>query len=190
MHSKVKDLWLQPTTPCPPSVTVVESCWLSCHGQGKVPADGEKAQRASRGTWAMSGAMNKFIAIMGNQEVARNIASLPPVSPPIVTTTLQASRPSRVKPVILMEIECKGAPSSCPVSCTFHSQHWTLLTSRWASTGHYHTSRVDVRRASPNASYDRSYGQERCALHHKATSPGNSRQRSAQRTRQLWCSCG
>jgi hypothetical protein len=42
--------------------------------------------------------MNKFIAIMGNQEAARNIAPPPPVSPPLVTTTLQASQPSRVKP--------------------------------------------------------------------------------------------
>jgi hypothetical protein len=37
------------------------------------------------------------IAIMGNQEAARNVAPLPPVSPPHVTTTLQASQPSRVK---------------------------------------------------------------------------------------------
>jgi hypothetical protein len=34
---------------------------------------------------------------MGNQEAARNVAPLPPVSPPFVTTTLQASHPSRVK---------------------------------------------------------------------------------------------
>jgi hypothetical protein len=40
---------------------------------------------------------NKFIAIMGNQEVARNIAPPPLVSPPLVTTTLQASHPSTVK---------------------------------------------------------------------------------------------
>jgi hypothetical protein len=44
--------------------------------------------------------LNKFIAIMGNQEVARNIAPPPLVSPPLVTTTLQASQPSRVKPGI------------------------------------------------------------------------------------------
>jgi hypothetical protein len=45
----------------------------------------------------MNETLNKFIAIMGNQEAARNIAPPPPVSPPHVTTTLQASQPSRVK---------------------------------------------------------------------------------------------
>jgi hypothetical protein len=45
----------------------------------------------------MNKTLNKFIAIMGNQEAARNIAPPPPVSPPHVTTTLQVSQPSRVK---------------------------------------------------------------------------------------------
>jgi hypothetical protein len=35
---------------------------------------------------------------MGNQEAARNVVPPPPVSPPFVTTTLQVSQPSRVKP--------------------------------------------------------------------------------------------
>jgi hypothetical protein len=48
----------------------------------------------------MNETLNKFIAIMGNQEVARNVAPPPLVSPPFVTTTLQASQPSRVKPGI------------------------------------------------------------------------------------------
>jgi hypothetical protein len=48
----------------------------------------------------MNGTLNKFIVIMGNQGVARNIAPPPLVSPPFVTTTLQASQPSRVKPCI------------------------------------------------------------------------------------------
>jgi hypothetical protein len=48
-------------------------------------------------TRAMNETLNKFIAIMGNQETARNIAPPPPVSPPHVTTPLQASQPSRVK---------------------------------------------------------------------------------------------
>jgi hypothetical protein len=51
-------------------------------------------------TQAMNETLNKFIAIMGNQEVARNITPPPLVSPPHVTTTLQASQPSRVKPGI------------------------------------------------------------------------------------------
>jgi hypothetical protein len=53
-------------------------------------------------TRAMNETLDKFIAIMGNQEAARNVAPPPPVSPPHVTTPLQASQPSRVKP---------GAPS-------------------------------------------------------------------------------
>jgi hypothetical protein len=48
-------------------------------------------------TQAMNETLNKFIAIMGNQEVARNVAPPPPVSPPHVTTTLQASQPSSIK---------------------------------------------------------------------------------------------
>jgi hypothetical protein len=48
----------------------------------------------------MNETLNKFIAIMGNQEAARNIIPPPPVSLPFVTTTMQASQPSRVKPGI------------------------------------------------------------------------------------------
>jgi hypothetical protein len=48
-------------------------------------------------TRAMNETLNRFIAIMGNQEVARNVAPPSPVSPPFVTTPLQASQPSRVK---------------------------------------------------------------------------------------------
>jgi hypothetical protein len=50
----------------------------------------------------MNETLNKFLAVMANQEAARNIAPPPPVSPPFVTTPLQVSQPSRVKP---------GAPS-------------------------------------------------------------------------------
>jgi hypothetical protein len=45
----------------------------------------------------MNESLNKFIAIMGNQEVARNITPPPPVTPQLVITPLQASQPSRVK---------------------------------------------------------------------------------------------
>jgi hypothetical protein len=48
-------------------------------------------------TQAMNETLNMFIAIMGNQEVARNITLPPPVSPQLVTTTLQVPQPSRVK---------------------------------------------------------------------------------------------
>jgi hypothetical protein len=51
----------------------------------------------------MNETLNKFIAIMGNQEAARNIATPPPASLPPVTTPLKVSHPSRVTP---------GAPSN------------------------------------------------------------------------------
>jgi hypothetical protein len=46
----------------------------------------------------MNETLNKFIAIMSNQEAAKSVAPPPPVSTPLVTTPLQASQPSRVKP--------------------------------------------------------------------------------------------
>jgi hypothetical protein len=48
-------------------------------------------------TQAMNETLNKFLAVMANQEAARNVAAPPPVSPPHVTTPLLASQPSRVK---------------------------------------------------------------------------------------------
>jgi hypothetical protein len=57
----------------------------------------KRLNEQAEATRAMKETLNKFIAIMGNQEVARNIAPPPPVSPPHVTTTLQVSQPSRVK---------------------------------------------------------------------------------------------
>jgi hypothetical protein len=45
----------------------------------------------------MNETLNKFLTVMSNIEVAKSIAPSPPVSPPLVTTTLQASQPSRVK---------------------------------------------------------------------------------------------
>jgi hypothetical protein len=57
----------------------------------------KRLNKQAEATQAMNKTLNKFIAIMGNQEAARNVAPPPPVSPPLVTTTLQASQPSRVK---------------------------------------------------------------------------------------------
>jgi hypothetical protein len=45
----------------------------------------------------MNETLNKFITIMSNIEAVKVIAPPPPVSPPHVTTPLQASQPSRVK---------------------------------------------------------------------------------------------
>jgi hypothetical protein len=58
----------------------------------------KRLNEQAEATQAMNETLNKFIAIMGNQEAARNIAPPPLVSPPHVTTTLQASQPSRVEP--------------------------------------------------------------------------------------------
>jgi hypothetical protein len=60
----------------------------------------KRLNEQAEATRAMNKTLNKFIAIMGNQEVARNIAPPPLVSAPHVTTTLQVSQPSRVKPGI------------------------------------------------------------------------------------------
>jgi hypothetical protein len=54
-------------------------------------------------TCAMNETLNKFLAIMANQEAARNVAPPPPASQPPVITPLKASHPSRVNP---------GAPSN------------------------------------------------------------------------------
>jgi hypothetical protein len=62
----------------------------------------KRLNEKAEATRAMNETLNKFLAVMANQEAAINVAPPPPVSPPHVTTPLQASQPSRVKP---------GAPS-------------------------------------------------------------------------------
>jgi hypothetical protein len=62
----------------------------------------KRLNEQAEATRAMNKTLNKFLAGMANQEAARNVAPPPPVSPPRVTTPLQALQPSRVKP---------GAPS-------------------------------------------------------------------------------
>jgi hypothetical protein len=59
----------------------------------------KRLNEQAEATRAMNETLNKFIAIMGNQEVARNVAPPPPVSPP-VTTPLKELQLSRVKPGI------------------------------------------------------------------------------------------
>jgi hypothetical protein len=58
----------------------------------------KRLNEQAEATRALNETLNKFIAIMGNQEVAKNIAPPLPVSTPLVITPLQASQPSRVKP--------------------------------------------------------------------------------------------
>jgi hypothetical protein len=56
----------------------------------------KRLNEQAEATRAMNETLNKFIAIMGNQEAARSVAPPPPVSPPLITTNLQVSQPSRV----------------------------------------------------------------------------------------------
>jgi hypothetical protein len=60
----------------------------------------KRLNEQAEATRAINETLNKLIAIMGSQEVARSVTPPPLVSPPLVTTTLQASQPSRVKPGI------------------------------------------------------------------------------------------
>jgi hypothetical protein len=57
----------------------------------------KRLNEQAEATRAMNKTLNKFIAIMGNQEAARNVTLPPPASPPPVITPLKASQPSRVR---------------------------------------------------------------------------------------------
>jgi hypothetical protein len=72
-------------------------------------------------TRAMNKTLNKFVAIMGNQEVARNVTPPPLVSSPLVTTTLQASHPSRVKPGVPSNFDRDRVQGrACLTSCELY----------------------------------------------------------------------
>jgi hypothetical protein len=60
----------------------------------------KRLNEQAEATRAMNETLKKFLAVMANQEAARNVAAPPPVSPPHITTPLLASQPSRVKPGI------------------------------------------------------------------------------------------
>jgi hypothetical protein len=57
----------------------------------------KRLNEQAEATQVMNETLNKFIVIMGNQEVAKNVAPPPPVPTPLVITPLQASQPSRVE---------------------------------------------------------------------------------------------
>jgi hypothetical protein len=63
----------------------------------------KRLNEQAEATRAMNETLNKFLAVMANQEAARNVTPLPPASPPPVTTPLKVSHPSRVN---------LGAPSN------------------------------------------------------------------------------
>jgi hypothetical protein len=62
----------------------------------------DRWRRGSMSKWrpprAMNETLNKFLVVMANQEVARNVAPPPLASLPPVATPLKASQPSRVNP--------------------------------------------------------------------------------------------
>jgi hypothetical protein len=60
----------------------------------------KRLNEQAEATWAMNETLNKFLAVMANQEATGNVTPPPPISPPHVTTPLLASQPSRVKPGI------------------------------------------------------------------------------------------
>jgi hypothetical protein len=63
----------------------------------------KRLNEQAEATQAMNKTLNKFLVVMANQEVARNVAPPPPASLPPVTTPLKTLQPSRVNP---------GAPSN------------------------------------------------------------------------------
>jgi hypothetical protein len=63
----------------------------------------KRLNEQAEATRAMNEILNKFLAVMANQEVARNVTPPIPVSQPPVISPLKVSHPSRVNP---------GAPSN------------------------------------------------------------------------------
>jgi hypothetical protein len=63
----------------------------------------KRLNEQAEATRAMNKTLNKFLAVMSNQEAARNVAPPTPASQPPITTPLKASQPSRVN---------LGAPSN------------------------------------------------------------------------------
>jgi hypothetical protein len=57
----------------------------------------KRLNEQAEATQAMNETLNKFLTVMSNIEVAKRVVPPPPVSPPLVTTALQASQPSKVK---------------------------------------------------------------------------------------------
>jgi hypothetical protein len=60
----------------------------------------KRLNKQAEATQAMNETLNKFLTVMSNIEVAKSVTPPPPVSPQFVSTPLQVSQPSRVKPGI------------------------------------------------------------------------------------------
>jgi hypothetical protein len=69
----------------------------------------KRLNEQAEATRAMNETPNKFLVVMANQEAARNVAPPPPVPTPLVTTPLQASQPSRVKPGVPIHFDVDRA---------------------------------------------------------------------------------
>jgi hypothetical protein len=88
----------------------------------------KRLNEQAEATQALNETLNKFIAIMGNQEAARNVAPPPPVSSPLVITPLQALQPSRVKPGVPSHFDGDRAQgctflTSCELFLVFSKAH-------------------------------------------------------------------
>jgi hypothetical protein len=105
MPREAKDPWLPPTTPCSPSAAVAESHRLSCHDDKRFQQMEKRLNEQAEATRAMNKTLNKFITIMSNIEAAKVVTPPPLVSSLLVTTPLQVSQPSRVKPGIPSNID-------------------------------------------------------------------------------------
>jgi hypothetical protein len=119
----------------------------------------KRLNKQAEATRAMHETLNKFIAIMGNQEAARSVAPPPPVPTPLVITPLQASQPSRVKLGVPGHFDGDRAQgcaflTSCELYISLTATDF--VDEQVCIHGHYHTSRVDVRRASLSRFYSRS----------------------------------
>jgi hypothetical protein len=86
--------------PLSPSVTIINSPAMDEEWFQQME---KRLNEEAEATRAMNETLNKFLAVMANQEAARNVAPPPLASPPPITTPPKALHPSRVNP---------GAPSN------------------------------------------------------------------------------
>jgi hypothetical protein len=79
----------------------------------------KRLNEQAEATQAMNETLNKFLAVMANQEAARNVTPPPTVSPPHVTTPLWPCNPLELNwasPVTSTEIERRDTLSSRPAN--------------------------------------------------------------------------
>jgi hypothetical protein len=140
----------------------------------------------------MNGTLNMFIAIMSNQEAGKSIAPPPQASTPLVTTPLQASQPSRVKLGVPSNfdgdrVQGRAFITSCELYISLTASDFVDEQVRI----HWALSYFKGRRAASFAKCKILQQELRSGkMCFASCSQRNSRQCSAQRTRQLQRSCG